>query len=742
MAASRANWLIPMVLVAAANAVMAAPPPEPLSFMIKNAPPTGLVAATQLDANGTVTWSRKLWIVNPTDDTQSTAGLRIAQVLVATAEGETVELGIDKQPAGELLAGEGIAVTLTGTFTVAGTYEGTLVLAQSAQGSAPRKLSLPVKLTVAARPAVVAPAPAPVELPVTSHGGKALALTGGDPRPMPLRLHNTSAEPLELEISGATAARVDKADSPTYQLSRPEDIGGKGQTVTIPPGGLGRLDVMTDQLDEPGLYQLEMVVRDTKQRFKPHVYTTHVYRRQGWWCAAIFIALGVIVAAFIGWWASDGGKRLALRRRVALVVQYVDAFRATARNSELIAAAMVLKLDVADRDRELRWGSDLEATTKRIARAELRLQLLHEAAQATEQLAFIHADQQAAARTTIDAALTVVRIDPGDDAKIAAARDTVVKLALVGVRREQLRTQLAELRAQLKLQRKTAQGRFAAALKDIEASLDKAADLLLRSELDELDALVERATLQLVDAGSAALTEIASRPPYGLDAEDWASTQAAITAALARGGDKDERNANLRAAQDLYFRAATEALAAAAERLASEGDPRAEALRVIAAELRKDPTNTTGIYADRLATVRAAPRRKTTSAPGVPGISDALAGIERAPGAGDAHISTESLAGGLLSWIPLVLSSGGSQRPVPTVGALDRAITTTHWAVQLGALVIAVGSGLQVLWLDALTWGGPSAWLVAFLWGAGVQASTTAFAGLAGVTARLAKAPA
>jgi hypothetical protein len=55
-------------------------------------------------------------------------------------------------------------------------------------------------------------------------------------------------------------------------------------------------------------------------------------------------------------------------------------------------------------------------------------------------------------------------------------------------------------------------------------------------------------------------------------------------------------------------------------------------------------------------------------------------------------------------------------------------------------LVLAVLSGLQVLWVSDPVWGGANAILVAVLWGAGLQTvSGVAFEGIAGMREKLQK---
>jgi len=83
--------------------------------------------------------------------------------------------------------------------------------------------------------------------------------------------------------------------------------------------------------------------------------------------------------------------------------------------------------------------------------------------------------------------------------------------------------------------------------------------------------------------------------------------------------------------------------------------------------------------------------------------------------------------------------TAGTWKPTP-VRSLDRMISSSRWLVNAGVMLIAVATGVRVLWLDNLSWGGQGAWLIAFLWGSGVQITGDTCVGFLGLRSRLAGA--
>jgi hypothetical protein len=391
----------------------------------------------------------------------------------------------------------------------------------------------------------------------------------------------------------------------------------------------------------------------------------------------------------------------------------------------LIAAARLLELDVADRDRDARWGNRVDEVEKIVARAEKRLALLRSVVGASRALTLIDAEKQAELRKKLDDALLVVRVDPEDDQKITAALDAVNGLALRAVRRDQLVARLTDLKALIAQQKPVGSAALVRALAPVEGSL-AAADLLIRSDdLEQLDALVEDAVGRVLDACIAELTRLVQQPaPPGVEAGDWSTTVAEVERKLAGAtGAWKQRNAALLEAENCYFTAAVGGLSKLARARAASGDSRAAELTAMAAELdaklKADPLAAAAMYSQSLRKLGPLEPRVTVR------------------GAEATFLAREPSQVG---WIPLLLGAIHSAvvpATQPDSVAFDRKLTTTTWLVNAVVLAIAVASGLKALWLDNLAWGGTSAWVTAFLWGAGVQAAGDACAGFAGLRARL-----
>jgi hypothetical protein len=711
---------------------------EPPPFEIQNARGTGGLALTApASANP---WTRTIRVAT-SEAEASTKGLRIIEpIVVETDAGDAVRLSVSRQPADQPITPDTpLAVALTGTFARAGLYHGEIVLVQP-----PKQRVVPVQITVAA----------PTTSALQDHGGRSIAvtesITGAADTTLAIRLENTGDDPVQVVPVVAGVARVDKLDNPTYQLAVGAAAAPSREPIKptpIAPHAIESFAIPVRGVDEPGIYAVELQLRDDAGARPPFPLRATVYRRQSGWWAALAIALGALVAWGVRGWVSDGKDRLALRRRLAFLVEQIRALRATAHNEDVITAARVFELDIDDRQRDARSGGKLDELKDIATRAEARLALLREIAAAFVELARIDPDKQAPARKVLDTALIVVRIDPGKpDAgspeAIKTQRDEVAKLALAGARRDQLNGAVVELTTQIDAQRKVASAALATALAAVRTRLDRATALAGDGKLDELQQLVDGARRDVVDACLDELARIAGGPaPFG--ARTWSEVAAKLTAQIAEARREpvwDRRNRALRDSQSLYIATRIHGLADAARTLADGGDPRAAQLRQIAddltAALARGPDEAAARYADALAVVAAAP-----PAPAPPATAKgASGGVSLGPISfgGDDEAPT-SAAG----WLPLHIASI-AETIAPALAdpaKLDRAIASYGFLVSLAVLAIAVASGVRTLWMDNLSWGGASALLNAILWGAGVQATGDAFTSLVGLRAKLGAPP-
>ena len=727
MVGIRTAALITAVLIAAQPARAA----ERFPFDVQNGRgASGLVFSVTADAAAPTRWTRTVRIVGIEDAVVSTEHLTLAgEIDVETQAGDIVKLTpSDLPPKQDLAPGMSIAIDLEGTFTVAGVYKGELVLVLA--GTPPRQHVVPIQITVA-------PAGKLAAMPVDDHSAKAVALTedvfGEVATRLAIRLRNTSSGPITVAPAFATVVRIDKADAPTYQIAIP-DADAKGPATAIAAGDVARFDLPVDKLEEAGIYTVEAMFKDgtATPKYQAQSIKTTVYRRQSGWWAAFAIALGAVLAFLVKGFVSDGSRRLALRRRIALLGEHVRAVRSEARGEQLINAARLLELDIADRDRDARWGNSVNEVEIIVARAEKRLALLRSVMTASDAIAKLDTDKQTELREQLDHALVVIRVDPGDDERVREAQEAVDRLAVRGVSRGQLRARLTDLQALMTQQQHIAGPALRGELATIEDSL-AAADQLLRSdELDRLGTLIDQKLGAVLDACIAEVTRLASAAaPPGVEAADWQAAAAEVESWLDRAtpvtGDWKQRSAALVAAEKAYFTTAVKGLIKAARATAASTESRAAELTDMAngleAKLNADPMTAAADYSKCLQQLEPARHAMAANQP-------MALGLPTPPGPG---------------WIAQLL---GAIHDVAAPGdrpgsvALDRKLKTTTWLVTAVVLVIAVASGLKALWLDNLSWGGTSAWVTAFLWGAGVQAAGDACAGIAGLRARLSSADA
>lgn len=692
---------------------------EPLPFEIQNGRgAAGLVFTIQADPSQATKWSRLVRITAVGEGAQSTENLRIASpLLIETESGDGTEVKTKFDSAKQsLAAGASIPLELTGEFKAPGVYRGELLLVQ-----APRQRVVPIQVTVSAGK--------PTLLPIQEYGGKTIAATGPAPSILAIRLRNTGTEPIDVKPSFTSVARIDKPESPTYQIAVPA-ANAVGERQTIQPGDVGRFDLTIKDLDEPGIYTVDTVIANPAGKYLSQSVKSTVYRRDTVWLAVAWIAIGALLAWLIRWYVSDGNKRMGLRRRIALLSEQIRLFRTDAHIESIVAAARVLELDVEDRHRDVRWGGKIEDIEKIIARAELRFALLRECTTALQRMEQIDAGTQAQARKTLDTALALVRVDPDKNEKVEAARQSILDLGLDGVRREQARARLAELREQIDIQMRTGSAELRESMLKIRQSLTEADYLDRTDKLKELEQLIELARDSMLDSCVEELERLAQSqtPPVGVTKGKWRTTVAELQQgrpeAKARLGWADRLRA-LQAAQRTYFSTAVEGLITEAIAKADAKDSRATQLREIAAELRalldkKDVDAAAKLYSSRASIV---------TAPDPNEFSRDLVGDESSEG---------KPARG---WFPLQLlppNPVSGERPEPESAVQhQRAIQSWGWLVNLAVLIIAVTTGVKTLWLDNLAWGGSGACLLAFLWGAGVQVTGDAFTGLVGLRAKL-----
>jgi hypothetical protein len=360
-----------------------------------------------------------------------------------------------------------------------------------------------------------------------------------------------------------------------------------------------------------------------------------------------------------------------------------------------------------------------------------RVRLLDEIVAASSVVARLARDLQAEPRKVLDTVLAAVKIDPEKLEDLTTARAKVANLMVEETWRTQLRTGVTELTTAVAALAQSSTDLATELRTEVQPELDAARAALAANNLPQcLDAL-ERARTAFL---AIAIAELGNRPrPLGVTADLWQPAKDKITAALALASGSKDWKSNVDAfqkAQRAYVKVALAGLAAFARaRLADAKEPpnAPEKLGKLAEQLEAldkasdDSIDDAGRNLKQLeADVRAAARSGDASK--VASVADkalavfvALAGESAAP--------------------------EGEIKEPPPVRALDAAIRWTDWMVTAAVLLIAIFSGVKTLWTDNLSWGANTAWLTAFLWGAGVGSVGEVFTGLIGLREKLGGTP-
>jgi len=687
-----------------------------LPFEIANAR-TGSVRATFVLADtrsiggARPVWSRELQIALAAGvATAPTAGLAIDDVLLETEAGVQViakAMVVANSFPSELAIGRRAAVTLTATFTAQGLYRGEIVLHQ---GNLQRIVPVEVNVT--------APGPVPFE----AEGGHAIAITaplfGTDDVLAVLQLRNKGHEPVTLkDVELASATRVDKPVNPGMPLQSPnvkltESFARFGGATE--PGAVAHVPIALSGIDEPGIYLVDVGIQ--AEGHQPEQITVTVYRRKHWLWAVLAIAAGVVTIASVRAFASGGRERLKVRRRLAALRDRLRALRHQAVEPEHETAAAQLSAEIEQRGRELRWVAIGDTAAANDA-LEQRIELLGEIMSAARQLGRLDEEKRAVPRQVLSQALAKVRI-PTPAGDVEVARKAVAELALDEVWRAQLSAMLREVDTQVSVQLTHASPALRAAIVEQVQPLQISAHQFLRQEhLVEVAAVLEGAHTRLREVVVAELRRHATgKPPIGVSEDAWLRACESITQLLEGNVESPAWPQQLLQAQRTYFLTAVQGLAQHAEAKASEvqaGD--ASRLKAIAAAL----------YRQRL--------REVTDA------SEPVAGRHKVSASkGDGQSNGEE--DGAWSWISLLLSKvpkRGSAVAIARAHQIEAMYYGASWLVSVAVGVVAVTSGMKALWIGNPTWGTDHAWLIAFLWGAGVGTIGDAFTGIVGLREKL-----
>lgn len=481
-------------------------------------------------------------------------------------------------------------------------------------------------------------------------------------------------------------------------------------SILVKPGEPAPINLALTGIELPGRY--DGVLRFAPPGYTPVSKTFSVFVREPFWLAIIFIILGIAVSLIVLIYGSTLRPRLLAQEHVTslLLMLRTESTRAAGD-----ADADRLVTTVRQNIRSL-WTQKQQrrsAVTTEFDVFDTVVPAVRMWIDCHRQFLTVQPREAAATlKTTLDsAAQTLAAATP--DAN--AVRTAVTSLSQFS---DNVRTAVTSALSTAinGLQNDLAQSADAK-LQEIEPLVQKASEALLRQDTATAIDLVRRARLRYATVVAGLLLERLkpATPPDGMEPAQWEELKRFTTAAAAMvqtTDDPDVAMSRLLSAAGPFVREVGGAIATSATASIQDGQKRKDVLDAVSAATEAVKKSA----ADGLQKLDAAARlyQSHIAAPGQPMglMSDALASLATAalgaPGAGAAFDVVPSF----------VFGPTAAQLDQPDmVTTVRRQITAFDFVVSAIVLVVACLIGVQVLWLDNLTWGGWGNYLIAFLWG-------------------------
>lgn len=611
---------------------------------------------------------------------------------------------IDLRTPAEIL----IEAPLPAPATYSTTIEVIYATKDAAGNDAPRPLRVPLRFERTPAAAVAMG----TELPVATAAGNAveveLGAFGSATADVELALRGSGTQPILIDKMVFLAAPrkagnqlVKNAATATVKESFP---------ITISPQEIRELHLGIAGLDEPGIYEAEVLLgNSTSGATKEVTFTILAKRRLR--LALVLITGGVAVSWLTRLWLQRDRARAVARRelghfRDALSRLLAGVLGDTERNAASSLAGSIREL-VHDIDED-KPVTDVDAAIRRLRKRIVLLQAVVDARRIVALLPLSHRVSPALSLESIAGAVTRDLDDPA----IQFQQDELQKLDLERALRSVMNELAGTLRERLDT-RSAAHPELQASWVEIRGHLD-AVDRALKQDhvLEARGALMTGYRLFTRQLG-ALLRALVADPPPQVESMTWGPVRSDVERFLDELDQTQdtERAAELHAsALTRFLRSAVPALAAAARNEASDRPSAAATFDALAGKaealLAQPRPDTDDVYrAVLLEHVRLV--ATTQKQPARSGLE--LIGAAPAPAAVQVpQIGADSR----LSVLRTVL---------PSTEVLAARIKASNRAADLVLFSLAVATGVQILWMGNATWGNEGDILAAVLWGAGVH---------------------
>lgn len=547
------------------------------------------------------------------------------------------------------------------------------------------------------------------------------------------------------ELVSFVRKQSDKAqisvDRPTLELATPSP------SLTLGPQGYGVFSYVIKNLKEPGEYTGTFRIGSTDRT--PVDKTITVFVRASGWVAFLFIFLGVLASYLIRYWTKEGRPKLESLRRAASISEDLDLIveQTKSPNDTETKVFLGIRLLVSKAERNVQQavGGSQDANL-----SELETKVANLATWLTL------ANELSAVAPASIVATSVDRWTALADSYFLAEKvDSAKYLAEIGSIKTEIEQSLKDA-ANLQIEdfKKTVSA-FKAAhpgenfLDSVTKNIEVATKAVGDNKLKEAGSALEQARSAYARGAAAYLKVIlAGAQPLGFDQASWQALGQEVNRQVAAISAEPDATKAIGLFDELnrtYIRAIVGSLAK------------------VVAGLKQDVAGNTNIAPDKKAELTANLEIANTK------LTQALAELDGGAANTAQNLYTESTA--LVVSIDQEIGKSGAKtlgaHGVPLVvanflGAPPGALNVRNFATRsapekksprdsitdwiqrynfllnVGLLIIATVIGLEFLWADNVVWGGLKDYVVAFLWGLGLQQiGASGLDGLPAITKKL-----
>lgn len=641
------------------------------------------------------------------------------QALVTPADKKFDKIALD-QPAN---------LSVTATFPKPGTYTSELSYV-----IAGKRVTTRVEVTV------VIPA-----LGLQAVGTSAVRGETDAPAIVRLSLRETASRSWRLSEPRVHSAAI-RSGSKTFQVGArvtSSRVGGApaGFPLEVKPGKDVELDVEIGGLAGPGEYEgsLRLSADGATSIDVPFTVTL----REPAWIAAFWIGGGALLSMLLRLWYGRWRQGLESRRALAELDERLAPLLARATGAEGRAVIQTLRARVGELQGQLAAGTAASLTTA-VTRLNAKIPVAEAWLEADAMVARLpEGDARTTLRATLDKTAAVLASRTADDAAIATAGNELAELKLRERWRADTAAQLAKTREAVEAARKDAPAEVRAKLEQlVDPLLAEVARLFAADALEELTrpgGTIAQVHTQLALALTAGLlARVDGAKPEWIGQVEWNALADDVRAKAPAVGEAKTLGTVLAAydaallaylvpAATALAKAARDAAPAARQRLLAATERELEALAASLDAANVVPADVRKLAAAFDAAVVEFPR---------------LHRLSQGQSADTAKVTAASAGGGL----PIAARPGTLAAPrffsPSTVQGVNTALLVWGATASIALLAIAIVTGLNLLYVDDATWGGPKAHLIAFLWGLGLHqiGAGAAFEGVLGLKDKFAPA--